>query len=56
LKDEGDLSQRVAAMMEPDQCADMAATGWQVVSEGAVATDRLVELALQKLGFGDLHL
>ena len=56
LKDEGDLSQRVAAMMEPDQCADMAATGWQVVSEGAVATDRLVELALQKLGFGDLYL
>jgi len=56
LKDEVDLSQRVAAMMEPDQCADMAATGWQVVSEGAVATDRLVELALQKLGFGGLYL
>ena len=50
----GDLSQRVALLMESDQCADMATKGWRVVSEGAIATDRLVELALQKIGFGDL--
>ena len=49
-----DLSQRVAVLMEPDQCADMAAKGWHVVSEGAMVTDRLVELTLQKTGFGDL--
>tara|TARA_B100000787_G_scaffold159224_1_gene137176 strand:+ start:168 stop:917 length:750 start_codon:yes stop_codon:yes gene_type:complete len=55
LHEAGDLSQRVAVLMEPDQCADMAAKGWRVVSEGAMATDRLVELALQKTGFGDLE-
>jgi 3-deoxy-D-manno-octulosonic-acid transferase len=54
LHEVGDLSQRVAVLMEPDQCADMAAKGWRVVSEGAIATDRLVELTLQKTGFGDL--
>ena len=54
LHEMGDLSQRVALLMESDQCADMAAKGWRVVSEGAIATDRLVELALQKTGFGDL--
>jgi hypothetical protein len=41
--------------MEPDHCADMAAKGWQVVSEGAVVTDRLVELTLQTLGFGEIE-
>lgn len=55
LQVESDLSQRVAALMEPDRCADMAAKGWQVVSEGAVVTDRLVELTLQTLGFGELE-
>ena len=53
LQQVGDLSQRVAELMEPDQCAVMAEKGWRVVSEGAVITDRLVELALQKIGFGD---
>ena len=48
-----DLSQRVAALMEPDQCAEMAAAGWEVVSEGAEVTDRLVEITLQKLGLGE---
>ena len=55
LQVESDLSQRVAALMEPDHCADMAAKGWQVVSEGAVVTDRLVELTLKTLGFGELE-
>jgi 3-deoxy-D-manno-octulosonic-acid transferase len=54
LHEVSDLSQRVAVLMEPDQCADMAAKGWHVVSEGAMVTDRLVELTLQKTGFGDL--
>ena len=49
-----DLSRRVAALMEPDQCAEMAATGWEVVSEGAEVTDRLVEITLQKLGLGEV--
>ena len=53
LQQVGDLSQRVAELMEPDQCAVMAEKGWRVVSEGAVITDRLVELVLQKIGFGD---
>ena len=53
LQQVDDLSQRVAELMEPDQCAVMAEKGWRVVSEGAVITDRLVELALQKIGFGD---
>ena len=53
LQQVGDLSQRVAELMEPDQCAVMAEKGWRVVSDGAVITDRLVELALQKIGFGD---
>ena len=48
-----DLSRRVAAVMEPDQCAEMAAAGWEVVSEGAEVTDRLVEVTLQKLGLGE---
>jgi hypothetical protein len=41
-------------LMEPDQCAEMAATGWEVVSEGAEVTDRLVEITLQKLGLGEV--
>ena len=49
LQQVGDLSQRVAELMEPDQCAVMAEKGWRVVFEGAVITDRLVELVLQKL-------
>ena len=48
-----DLSRRVAAVMEPDQCAEMAAAGWEVVSEGAEVTDKLVEVTLQKLGLGE---
>ena len=48
-----DLSRRVATLMEPDQCAEMAAAGWEVVSEGAEMTDRLVETTLQKLGLGE---
>ena len=48
-----DLSRRVAAVMEPDQCAEMAAAGWEVVSEGAEVTDRLVEVTLQKLALGE---
>ena len=54
LQQVDDLSQRVAELMEPDQCAVMAEKGWRVVSEGAMVTDRLVELTLQKTGFGDL--
>ena len=53
LKIAQDLSRRVAALMEPDQCAEMAAAGWEVVSEGAEMTDRLVETTLQKLGLGE---
>ena len=48
-----DLSRRVAAVMEPDQCAEMAAVGWEAVSEGAEVTDRLVDVTLQKLGLGE---
>jgi hypothetical protein len=35
--------------MAPDKCANMATKGWQVVSDGAVAIDRLVEFTLKKM-------
>jgi 3-deoxy-D-manno-octulosonic-acid transferase len=49
LKTEHDLSSQVAALMAPDKCADIAARGWKVVSDGAVAIDRLVDFTLAKM-------
>jgi len=49
IEREQDLSSKVVVLMAPDKCANMAAKGWQVVSDGAVAIDRLVEFTLQKM-------
>jgi len=49
IEREQDLSSQVVFLMAPDKCANMAAKGWQVVSDGAVAIDRLVEFTLQKM-------
>ena len=49
IEREQDLSSQVVVLMAPDKCANMAAKGWQVVSDGAVAIDRLVEFTLQKV-------
>ena len=49
LEREKDLSSKLAVLMAPDQCADMAKKGWQVVSDGAVAIDRLVDFILDKM-------
>ena len=43
------LSTQVVVLLAPDQCADIAAKGWQVVSAGAVAIDRLVDFTLEKI-------
>ena len=49
LEREKDLSSKLAVLMAPDQCAEMAKKGWQVVSDGAVAIDRLVDFILDKM-------
>ena len=49
IEREQDLSSQVVVLMAPDKCANIAAKGWQVVSDGAVAIDRLVEFTLQKM-------
>ena len=46
---EKDLSSKLVVLMAPDKCADMAKKGWQVVSDGAVAIDRLVDFILDKM-------
>jgi 3-deoxy-D-manno-octulosonic-acid transferase len=49
LEREKDLSSKLVVLMAPDQCAEMAKKGWQVVSDGAVAIDRLVDFILDKM-------
>ena len=49
LEREKDLRSKLAVLMAPDQCAEMAKKGWQVVSDGAVAIDRLVDFILDKM-------
>ena len=49
IEKEQDLSSQVVVLMAPDKCANIAAKGWQVVSDGAVAIDRLVEFTLKKM-------
>ena len=49
LEREKDLSSKLVVLMAPDKCADMAKKGWQVVSDGALAIDRLVDFILDKM-------
>ena len=41
-----DLSRRLRAVLRPEQAADMAHRGWQIVSEGSEATETLVTALL----------
>lgn len=43
------LGDAVIRLVAPDHAAAMALAGWQVVTEGAELTDRLVELVLERL-------
>jgi hypothetical protein len=47
------FAQVMGKLMAPDECAELASNGWGGVSEGAGAIDQIVEISLQKLGFGD---
>ena len=51
---EDDLSEAVAKLTSPDQAAEMALAGWQVVTEGAAMTDNLLEKIQDLLDQSDL--
>ena len=53
IDSEAMFAQVMGKLMAPDECAELASNGWGVVSEGAGAIDQIVEISLQKLGFGD---
>ncbi|MDU8928060.1 glycosyltransferase N-terminal domain-containing protein [Alisedimentitalea sp. MJ-SS2] len=44
VKDSDTLAQALQQCLSPDQAAIMAAAGWNVVSEGAEVTDRVIDL------------
>ena len=55
VKDSESLAQALQQCLSPDQAAIMAAAGWNVVSEGAEVTDRVIDLVhdtLDALGVG----
>lgn len=47
------LGQAVIRLVAPDQAARMALAGWEVVSEGASLTDRLIDLVQDMLDLQD---
>lgn len=46
VKDADSLAAALQNLLAPDQAALMATTGWELVSEGAEVTDRMVDLVL----------
>lgn len=44
IKDSTTLSAALHQLAAPDRVAQMAAAGWEVASEGAEATDRIIDL------------
>jgi 3-deoxy-D-manno-octulosonic-acid transferase len=46
VNDAGALGVAVARLISPDHAASMAMSGWDVVSQGAAVTDRIVELVI----------
>ncbi len=54
VKDEQSLGTSVTRLIAPDQAAAMAHAGWDVVSEGAAVTDRVIDLVQAGLD-GDLE-
>jgi 3-deoxy-D-manno-octulosonic-acid transferase len=53
IDNEAMFAQALGKLIAPDECAELASNGWGVVSEGAGAIDQIVEVSLQRLGFGD---
>lgn len=49
VTDEGGLARAVESLLAPDKVAEMAAAAWEVTTNGAEATDRVVELTLDAL-------
>lgn len=43
VKDADSLSAAVASLMAPDKVANMVHAGWEIVSEGAMVADRIIE-------------
>ena len=52
VNDAGALGTAVSRLIAPDQAATMAHAGWDVVSQGAALTDRVVELIQDALDVG----
>ncbi|UYV37128.1 3-deoxy-D-manno-octulosonic acid transferase [Rhodobacteraceae bacterium D3-12] len=49
VKDADSLSSALQNLLAPDQAAQMASAGWELASEGAEVTDRVVDLLLDTL-------
>ena len=49
VNDAGALGVAVTRLISPDHAASMAMSGWDVVSEGAAITDRIIELVINSL-------
>lgn len=49
VNDSGALGTAVARLISPDHAATMAMSGWDVISEGAAITDRIVQLVSNAL-------
>lgn len=49
VSDENTLAAAVTRLIQPDQCATMAHTAWEVASRGAVLTDMIAERVLDDI-------
>lgn len=49
VNDAGALGNAVSRLIAPDQAATMAHAGWDVISEGAALTDRVIDLVQDRL-------
>lgn len=49
VKDADSLSSALQSLLAPDQAAQMASAGWELASEGAEVTDRVIDLLLDTL-------
>ncbi|MEM8579355.1 MAG: glycosyltransferase N-terminal domain-containing protein [Pseudomonadota bacterium] len=54
VNDGPSLAAAVSQLIAPDQAARMALAGWDVVTQGAAATDRVIELAFAALEAADI--
>ncbi|MCB1332348.1 MAG: 3-deoxy-D-manno-octulosonic acid transferase [Roseivivax sp.] len=49
VADADSLAERLSALLAPDLQAEMAHAGWEIVTEGALLSDTLIELVLETL-------